>query len=114
MPRFKVNASRCVLLSQKATFPAKLDAILSTFFQKYILDTFLLKVRAAECPLADIDASADSARDIDGGSWETKRYAPGNGYWHPAEDYLRGTEVYGGEGCNTNAWSKEFSSSIFD
>jgi hypothetical protein len=54
------------------------------------------------------------AKCLDGGGWEAKRFVPGNGIWHPATDWLVGTDVYGTKGSTVEAWSIEFKSSDFD
>jgi hypothetical protein len=54
------------------------------------------------------------ATQLDGGGWTVRRFVPGNGKWHPATDYLVGTDVYGTAGSSTEAWSLEYKSSDFD
>jgi hypothetical protein len=54
------------------------------------------------------------ATQLDGGGWTVRRFVPGNGKWHPATDYLVGTDVYGTTGSTTDAWSIEYKSDDFD
>ena len=55
--------------------------------------------------------SADCANVFDGG-WVRVRHVPSGNYWHPATDFLAGTDVYGDQNDDTNAWSVGFENTV--
>ena len=42
------------------------------------------------------------------------RHVPQGGNWHPAEDHLQGTAVYGDPSDMSNPWSVDWSSEVYD
>jgi hypothetical protein len=67
-------------------------------------------------PPTTVDGSADGCPAVDGGGWELVRHAPAGPNWHPSDDGLAGTNVYGTpSGPNgAAAWSVQFSDKTFN
>ncbi len=55
--------------------------------------------------------SADCANVFDGG-WVRVRHVPSGNSWHPTTDVLAGTDVYGDQNDDTNAWSVGFENTV--
>jgi len=67
-------------------------------------------------PPTTVDGSSDGCPAVDGGGWELVRHVPAGPNWHPSDDGLAGTNVYGTpSGPNgAAAWSVQFSEKTFN
>jgi len=72
---------------------------------------------AARCLASALSSEEDYSPDIDGGEWKLVRHVPAGKTWHPADDQLVGTAIYGkqSEGHRSSSpWSIKFDEMPFD
>eukprot|EP00984_Skeletonema_dohrnii_P037607 scaffold39855_cov161-Skeletonema_dohrnii-CCMP3373.AAC.1 len=61
---------------------------------------------------ADVYIRNRTCAQLYGGDWVRVRHVPAGDTWHPANDTLAGTEVYGTENFDSAPWSVNFASKV--
>lgn len=94
-----------------------IEDVLHTFKDDTIKDMKEEEKNMERKEFSDAGTTSDSpSPNIDGGGWKLVRHVPGGTKWHPANDNLMGTAVYGTPtgSLSSHAWSIRFDDEKFN